>query len=205
MDRYSDSSPDAARERRTPVIYLASASPRRRELLEYAGIPFVCEPSECEESGAGTPREVVEQNALLKGEAVFRRHSGDVVLAADTVVYLPSEDRILGKPSDAGEAAEMLRALSGREHRVFTGVAVLGPLGRTVTSEAASVWFDDLTPEDIGRYIATGEPLDKAGAYALQGRGGVFIRRVEGSVSCVIGLPMTLVRALLRPYTEGLL
>ncbi len=168
--------------------------------MEYAGIPFVVEPSRCEETGRGTPQQVVETNALLKGREVFSRRPGDVVLSADTVVCLPEQGRILGKPADEREAAEMLRALSGREHRVYTGVAVLSPRGETVRSEYASVWFDDLTEEDIAAYVASGEPMDKAGASALQGRGGVFVRRVEGSVSCVIGLPMTLVRALLRPY-----
>ncbi len=183
-----------------PVLYLASASPRRRELLELAGIPFVCEPSRCEETARGTPQDVVEENARRKGEWVYARHPEAVVLSADTVVYLPGEDRILGKPADALDAADMLRALSGRENRVYTGVAVLGPKGCTVKCECASVWFDALSEADIAAYVATGEPMDKAGAYALQGRGGTYISRVEGSVSCVIGLPMTLVRAMLRPY-----
>ena len=182
-------------------LYLASASPRRRELLEYMGLPFETAVSEVVEDASGTPEEVALGNALKKGEAVSRIHPADVVLAADTVVCL-KDGRILGKPRSREEAFGMLRALSGTAHRVVTGVAVFSPSGVSTAAEVSRVVFDTLTDEEIMDYIATGEPMDKAGAYALQGRAGIFIERVEGSVTNIIGLPTTLVRRLLKPFFD---
>ena len=178
-------------------LYLASASPRRRELLEYMGIPFETAVSDAAEDASGTPEEAAVGNAVKKGEAISRLHPGDVVLAADTVVCL-DDGRILGKPRSREEAFGMLRALSGAAHRVVTGVAVFSPFGVKTGFEVSRVVFDALTDEEIRNYIATGEPMDKAGAYALQGRAGVYVERVEGSVTNIIGLPTTLVRRLLR-------
>lgn len=182
-------------------LYLASASPRRRELLEYMGIPFETAVSDAVEDASGTPEEVALGNAVKKGEAVSRLHPDDVVLAADTVVCL-DDGRILGKPRSREEAFGMLRALSGAAHRVVTGVAVFSPCGVKTAAEVSRVVFDTLTDEEIRDYIATGEPMDKAGAYALQGRAGVFVERVEGSVTNIIGLPTTLVRRLLRSVPD---
>ncbi|MBR6706793.1 MAG: septum formation protein Maf [Clostridia bacterium] len=178
-------------------LYLASASPRRRELLEYMGIPFETAVSDAEEDASGSPEEVAMGNAMKKGEAVSRLHPDDIVLAADTVVCL-DDGRILGKPRSREEAFGMLRALSGAAHRVVTGVAVFSPDGVKAAAEVSRVVFDTLTDEEIWDYIATGEPMDKAGAYALQGGAGVYVERVEGSVTNIIGLPTTLVRRLLR-------
>ena len=163
------------------------------------GIPFECAALPATEDAAGTPEEVAGGNALKKGEAAHRLHPGDVVLSADTVVCL-EDGEILGKPRDGADAFRMLRALSGRAHRVLTGVAVFAPDGVKCEVEETTVWFDEMTDGEIAAYIATGEPMDKAGAYALQGRAGVFIRRVEGSVTNVIGLPTSLVRRMLKGY-----
>ena len=180
-------------------LYLASASPRRRELLENMGFSFETAVSAAEEDASGTPEEVAGGNAYKKGEAVHRLHPGDVVLSADTVVCLP-DGGILGKPRSREDAVRMLRSLSGKAHRVLTGVAVFGPDGVRTAVEESKVFFDELTDAEIGEYVDSGEPMDKAGAYALQGRAGVFIDRVEGSVTNIIGLPATLVRRMLKGY-----
>ena len=171
------------------MFILASGSPRRRELLQQIGALFRVEVSEAEElSQAESPAELVRLNAAAKAEAVAREHPGEAVLGADTVVAL--EGKIYGKPRDAAEACSMLAALSGRRHEVLTGIAWVS--GGQTFSEAVStqVQFGELTAEEISRYVATGEPLDKAGAYALQGGAAVFIEGIEGSYSNVVGLPL---------------
>ena len=174
-----------------PVI-LASQSPRRRELLGLYGIPFVVDPSMADEDhveGAGAER--VKKLAQLKCAEVAERHPGRMVLAADTLVCV--DDEILGKPKDEADAARMLHLLSGRAHEVHTGVCLKLPDGRELCGvDTAKVYFMQLTDENIRRYIATGEPMDKAGAYGIQGRAGVFISHIEGSPSNVIGLPLGL-------------
>ncbi len=174
-----------------PVI-LASQSPRRRELLGLYGIPFVVDPSMADEDhveGAGAER--VKKLAQLKCAEVAERHPGEMVLAADTLVCV--DDEILGKPKDEADAARMLHLLSGRAHEVHTGVCLKLPDGRELCGvDTAKVYFMQLTEENIRRYIATGEPMDKAGAYGIQGRAGVFISHIEGSPSNVIGLPLGL-------------
>ena len=132
---------------------------------------------------------------MRKAAAVAASHPGRLVLGADTVVYL--ENRVLGKPRDEKEAEEMLLLLSGAWHTVYTGVCLIRDGYGDVRSDMSRVQFSPLSLETIRRYIATGEPMDKAGAYALQGRGGMFVRRIEGSYSNVIGLPMALVRDML--------
>ena len=171
------------------MFILASGSPRRRELLQQIGTLFRVEVSEAEElSQAESPAELVRLNAAAKAEAVAREHPGEAVLGADTVVALAG--KIYGKPRDAAEACSMLAALSGRRHEVLTGIAWVS--GGQTFSEAVStqVQFGELTAEEISRYVATGEPLDKAGAYALQGGAAVFIEGIEGSYSNVVGLPL---------------
>ncbi len=168
------------------------------ELMSFTPWKVIPEASDTCEVTHGDPETLVRENARRKALSVAERHPLDTVLGADTVVYLPEGDRILGKPADASEAREMLRALSGKRHRVYTGVCVISPGHEDVRCDWADVWFDDLTEEQIDAYIATGEPLDKAGAYAIQGRAGVFVRRVEGCPGCVIGLPVPLVCEMLR-------
>lgn len=171
-----------------PVV-LASASPRRRELLEQLGLKLTIASPDVDETPlpGEAPVPYVQRLAIAKAHAVAAADDA-LVIAADTTVDLGGE--ILGKPVDADEARAMLRRLSARTHRVHTGVALrLGD--RTVAETVTSlVTFTELSPELIEWYVGTGEPLDKAGAYAVQGAGGAFVRRVRGSVTNVIGLPL---------------
>ncbi|HET9038124.1 MAG TPA: Maf family protein [Myxococcaceae bacterium] len=178
----------------SPLV-LASASPRRRALLEQLGIPLRIDPAHLDENvREGEPAEqYVLRLARQKAEAVHVRHPSDTVLAADTSVVL--EGRILGKPRTAEEAVEMLRALSGRTHQVMTAVAVAGAGARCVI---ASVTFAAASEAALRWYVSTGEPMDKAGAYAVQGIGGFLVERIEGSYSAVVGLPLVETLALLR-------
>ena len=170
------------------MFILASASPRRRDLLAQIGASFRVEVSEAEEvREAKTAEELVRVNALAKARAVAA-HAALPVLGADTVVALAG--RIFGKPADEREAHEMLFALSGRAHDVLTGVAWCRGGQEFSTVEKTRVFFAALSKETISRYVATGEPLGKAGAYAVQGRAAVFVERIEGSFSNVVGLPL---------------
>jgi len=181
---------------------LASASPRRRELLQQGGIEFdavASEVPEVPESGEAAAA-FAGRAAEDKASAVARVHPGRWVLAADTVVVV--EGKILGKPRGPADARMMLGCLSGRAHQVFTGVALVGPDGtvrETLVVESA-VEFRNLSPEEINAYVQTGEPLDKAGAYAIQGGAAGFVRRVTGSYSNIVGLPLDEVGALLRRH-----
>ena len=180
-----------------PII-LASQSPRRRELLALYGIPFEVDPSMADEDNVeGTGAERVRRLAQAKCAEVAARHPGRMVLAADTLVCV--DDEILGKPKDDDDAARMLRLLSGRYNEVHTGVCMRLPDGRELCGvDTARVCFLELSEEDIRSYLATGEHRDKAGAYAIQGRAGVFITQIEGSPSNVIGLPLGLVTGFFR-------
>ena len=178
-------------------LILASASPRRRELMACTGVPFQVITTDAEEMKAGEPEALVMENARRKAQAVWRLHPDSIVLGADTIVY--QDGAVLGKPKDQEDARAMLRRLSGAWHTVYTGVCVITPEGQADTRcDASRVHFVSLTDADIDRYIASGEPMDKAGAYAVQGRAGMFVSRIEGSYSNVIGLPMHLVRDMLR-------
>ena len=174
------------------AIILASQSPRRRELMSLYGVPFEVDPSQADEDHVeGTGAERVKQLAQLKCAEVAARHPGRYVLAADTLVCV--EEEILGKPKDEADAHRMLRLLSARAHEVHTGVCLRLPDGRELCGvDTARVHFMELTDEMIRRYIATGEPMDKAGAYGIQGIAGIFISHIEGSPSNVIGLPLGL-------------
>lgn len=178
-----------------PLI-LASGSPRRKELLDAMGLSFSVDVSDADESFSGTPEEMVLELSRRKAQAVASRHENAIILAADTIVY---GQKVLGKPHSAEEARDMLGELSGCWHRVYTGVTMLDTRNGRVLSRAdvTRVHFVPLTQEDIDAYVATGETNDKAGAYAIQGRGGMFIDRIEGSYSNVVGLPMALVRSML--------
>lgn len=182
-----------------PII-LASQSPRRRELLELYGMPFVVEPSQAdEEQVQGTGAERVRELAKRKCAEVVARHPARMVLAADTLVCV--DDEILGKPKNEADAARMLHLLSGRAHEVHTGVCLHLEDGRELSGvDTTMVHLMPMSEESIRRYIATGEPMDKAGAYAIQGCAGVFISHIEGSPSNVIGLPLAL---LTRLFTEA--
>ena len=180
---------------------MASGSPRRRELLGRLGLEFVVVPSEIEErlDGAPTP-EVVAALALAKARAVAARVGDGVVIGADTVVVI--DGVALGKPLDDADARAMLRRLRGREHEVVTGVALIDAAsGREESAaEVTRVVMADVGDDVIDGYVATGEPLDKAGAYAIQGRGGALVAGFAGSYSNVVGLPLRLTAELLRRF-----
>ena len=172
-------------------IILASASPRRRELLSALGLSFEVRPAIGEEHpepglpGGETAKRLSRAKCL---EIAADADGDDVVIAADTVVCL--DDQILGKPADEEDAERMLKALSGRDHRVFTGVTVARG-GRVLSDyEETAVHFRPLTEREIAAYIATGEPMDKAGAYGIQGRASLFVRAIEGDYFNIVGLPL---------------
>ena len=165
--------------------------------MVYTGLPFEVITADAEEIKTGAPEALVMENARRKAMAVWEKHPGSTVLGADTIVY--QDGHILGKPRDDQDAKVMLSHLSGAWHTVYTGVCVVDEGGRaSVQWDESRVQFVPLEEKDIDRYIATGEPRDKAGAYAVQGIGGMYVRRIEGSYSNVIGLPMALVRDMLR-------
>jgi septum formation protein len=182
-------------------LVLASASPRRRELLAALGLEFRIEAADIDESPrAGEGAEAyVRRLALEKASAVAAAHAGSLVLGADTVVVVDGE--ILGKPRDAEDARRMLRRLAGRGHQVLTGVAVVGAgeggprLAEVVRTE---VLFTPMDEAEIGAYVASGEPLDKAGAYAIQGLGARYVESISGNYSNVVGLPLPHAVRLLR-------
>lgn len=227
------------------MLVLASASPRRHQLLRNAGIAFIVQPTHIPEvpHEGELPRSCAERLAREKAFAVARERPGDFVLGADTIVVV--DGQILGKPTDPADAARMLRLLSGRTHEVISGVCLVGPsfrcavqepqglkpgrlgnssgtpegvpfhesleetgvdnreLGTTfedVRSETTLVAMNPLSEDDINPYIATGEPMDKAGAYAIQGMASRWITRIEGDYSNVVGLPVALVFNMLREH-----
>ncbi|MGC9157551.1 MAG: Maf family protein [Terracidiphilus sp.] len=196
------------------MLVLASASPRRRELLAQAGFSFEVHPAHVpEEPRAGEdPVSYVTRLAREKAQAVFHRLTRDsepamahaealAVLGADTAVTV--DGLVLGKPADAADAARMLRLLSGRSHRVVTGVALVTSGSTQVAAASTAVRFLVLSDEEIAAYIATGEPMDKAGAYAIQGRAARWIPGIEGCYSNVVGLPISLVSSLLESHPRG--
>ena len=200
------------------ALILGSASPRRQELLRSAGIPFTVQPTDIPEipQAGEAPKAFAERLAREKAWEVHRAHPRDLVLGADTIVVVGGE--ILGKPRDEADAARMLRLLSGRTHEVTTGVCLLGPITKAkgedredrdsktetafedVRSETTLVTMSALTEDDIRSYIATAEPMDKAGAYAIQGIASRWIPRIEGDYSNVVGLPIALIWSMLRRH-----
>ena len=187
-----------AQSRMLPMLVLASASPRRQELLRNAGIIFDVQPAQIAEDPlpGETAKDCAERLAREKALAVARQRPHDLVLGADTVVVVDGE--ILGKPSDAADAARMLRRLSGREHQVITGVCLVVGGQPSVASETTLVTVSEITDQDIADYVASGEPTDKAGGYAIQGIASRWIPRIEGDYSNVVGLPVALVFRMLR-------
>lgn len=182
------------------ALVLASASPRRREILANAGIAFTVRPADVDESprDGESPEAHVRRLAEAKARAVWRE--GETVLGADTVVTI--DGHILGKPTDDNDAARMLGLLSGRRHRVLTGVCFYGgdQASRHAQAEVEETFVDFLTlsEQEIADYIATGEPADKAGAYAIQGGASKFVRRIEGCYFNVVGLPIARVYQFIR-------
>lgn len=183
------------------MLILASASPRRRELLEQIGLTFEVETADIDETPrlAEDPIAYVKRLAEHKAAAVFARHTERgrlIVLGADTAVVI--DDQILGKPADDAAAVRMLRLLSGKNHSVITGVALItAKVPPLVAAEITEVEFRSLPDAEIAAYVATGEPMGKAGAYAIQGRAAKFIPRIAGCYFNVVGLPLARVTAML--------
>ena len=179
-------------------LILASASPRRAELLRNAGIAFEVDPANIhEEPLAGEkPIDYAKRLARDKARVAAVRHPGDVVLAADTVVVV--DDHLLEKPADASAAFRMLRLLSGRTHQVITGVCLLATGFECTEAEATQVTFVPMSDEEIENYVASGEPMDKAGAYGIQGIASRWVERVEGDYFNVVGLPVARVYRMLK-------
>lgn len=180
-------------------IILASASPRRRELLQQIGLPFeVCVTDAKEETFSSNPAEVVEQLSLRKAQAAASRRGAEsaegepeLIIGADTIVAC--DGRILGKPGDKEEAVCMLKMLQGRKHQVYTGVTLLfrgEEENKIVFHEASTVEFYPMTEREIREYVDTGEPMDKAGAYGIQGICARYIRGIEGDYNNIVGLPV---------------
>ena len=178
-----------------PLI-LASGSPRRRELLDLMGLTYTVETPDVDESFSGRPSETVMEISRRKAAAVAARHSDSIIIAADTLVFA---DGALGKPHTPERAKEMLRSLAGNWHHVYTGITVINTRsGRILRNvDKTRVQLVSMTEQEIDAYVATGEPLDKAGAYGIQGMGGMFVDRIDGSYSNVVGLPMSMLRIML--------
>lgn len=177
-------------------LILASSSPRRRDLLLQAGIPFEVKVPETDETCTLPAVEAVVELSRRKALACAKEYQGRFVLGADTLVVLDGVK--LGKPRDTEDACRMLRLLSGRTHQVCTGVTVISPSGTLFSGvDSTDVTFEEIPDEEIRSYVLSGEPMDKAGAYALQGRAGMWVSRLDGSDTSVIGLPLYLVRRLL--------
>jgi len=190
----------------TQKIILASNSPRRKGLLTQIGLSFTVAPADVDESvlPGESPEAYAVRVALDKARIAAERAAEGIVIAADTIVVVGYI--ILGKPSGPADARRMLSMLSGRGHEVITGLAVVdAATGRfTVRTSATQVWFRELSDREIASYVATGEPLDKAGAYGIQERGALLVERIEGCYSNVVGLPLSLLGEMLREFGVSL-
>ena len=171
------------------TLILASASPRRKELLEKFGVPFIIRAADIDETmdTAKSPYDEVGRVSRLKAMATPRA-ADDILIAADTIVVC--EGKVLGKPHDAEEAAEMLRLLSGRDHQVMTGCTVLRGEKSVTFTEVTDIHFRELSEKEIAKYVASGEPMDKAGSYGIQGGAALFCERMVGDYYNVMGLPV---------------
>ena len=178
------------------MLILASNSPRRKELLSMLGYEFVVKASDCDEStDIAEPAELVKELSLRKAKAV-KIGAEDTIIGSDTVVAI--NGKILGKPKDENDAADMLRILSGKTHTVYTGVTVIQ--NGTIITDAIScdVTFKEMTETEISNYIKTNEPMDKAGAYAVQGKGSAFVEKLNGDYFAVVGFPCCFVNTVLN-------
>ena len=192
------------------MLILASSSPRRHELLAQAGLDFIVESADINEDlqPGETPAKYVQRLAVEKAQAVWERHTSDdtnaaplTVLGADTTVVLDGE--ILGKPADQADARAMLERLAGRNHQVMTGIAAITHQAIVSDVEVTQVYFDLIDEQELVHYLASGEPLDKAGAYGIQGYAARWIPRIEGCYFNVMGLPIARTIALLTKAQEG--
>ncbi|ACI19577.1 Maf family protein [Dictyoglomus thermophilum] len=189
-------------------IILASNSPRRIDLLKHMGVDFKVVSPNVEEEGNGekrSPVEVVKKNAIMKVQKVAEDYRNAIIIGADTVVVIDGE--IIGKPTNEKDARRILRKLRGRYHFVFSGVAVMEtPEDKVLVSVVRSkVKMRDYSEEEIERYIATGEPMDKAGAYGIQGKGALLVEKIEGDYYNIVGLPLVRLNSLLNRLGYSLL
>lgn len=186
-------------------LLLASASPRRREILRGLGLEFAVEPADLDESRLADERPAVYVERLARAKARTRKRSGHLTVAADTTVVL--DGSILGKPDDVEDARDMLSRLAGREHEVLTAIAVLdGTSGaERAAVESSRVRLASMSPAEIDWYAGTGEPLDKAGSYAIQGLGSLFVDAVDGNYPNVVGLPVPTLYRLVAELGHSLL
>lgn len=183
-------------------VILASGSPRRKELLEKLGIEFIVEPSGYEEDMgmSMSPKDLAKQLSSGKAKDIAQNYTDALVIGADTLIAFSG--KVLGKPHTEDKAIETLKELSGREHSVITGYTIIDTKTGKVVSDAieTKVYFRNLTEEEIKAYVATGEPLDKAGSYAIQGKGVLFVDKIEGDYNNVIGLPLTQIALALKDF-----
>lgn len=181
-------------------LILASSSPRRKELLTLLGFPFSVEAANIDEKidPTGDLPEEIEKLSFRKALAIFKKHPKDIVIGADTIVVCNRQ--VLGKPKTEENAQNMLRQLSGHVHEVITGVSILSPRQSESFSVLSRVFFQKMTEEEILSYVQSKEPLDKAGAYAIQGIGGRYIKGIEGDYYAIMGLPICELYARLKEY-----
>ncbi len=188
-------------------IILASASPRRKELLKQIGLEFEVDPSNCEEEMLSDiqPHELARSLSLQKASQVAGNHPNAIIIAADTFIVFG--DKLMGKAHTEAEASQMLTALNGNSHSVITGFTILDTAkNNTVSSSVETkVHFRKMSPGEIESYVASGEPLGKAGAYAIQGLGSVIVKEIEGDYSNVVGLPLTALAEALREFGVNIL
>jgi len=190
-----------------PSLILASSSPRRRDLLLQIGVDFTVSPADVNESmlPGELPEDYAVRVALDKARTAAKKAGQGIVVAADTIVVFG--DIILGKPANSQDAKRMLEMLSGNVHRVITGLAVMDAATGVASSRTSitNVWFRDLEADEVMRYVLSGEPLDKAGGYGIQGKGALLVARIDGCYYNVVGLPLGLLDETLRQFGINLL
>lgn len=183
-------------------LVLASNSPRRKDLLQGLGVRFSVDPADVDERPlpGEPPIDTALRLAREKASVASKRAGAGIVIAADTIVVI--DGAVLGKPADPADAERMLRLLSGREHLVITGLAVVDPATGKTRDRAARtrVWFRDLLPSEIAAYVASGEPMDKAGAYGIQEKGALLVRKIDGCYFNVVGLPLSMLAEMLAEF-----
>ena len=189
------------------MIILASASPRRKDLLKKIGLKFKVDPSEFSENLREdlSPEELVKCNSTGKAKLAASKHPGAIIIAADTLGVI--DDRIIGKPHSPEEAVNILQNLSGKTHRVITGLTVIDTVSKKILSRTVETYvlIKNLTPQEIQNYVRSGEPLDKAGAYAIQGLGAMIVEKITGDFYNVVGLPLSVLVDCLRELGVSLL
>jgi len=181
-------------------IVLASQSPRRKELLEKCNVPFLCDPADIDETMnlSNNLADEIQNLAYRKAEEVLKRHPDDLIIGSDTIVVF--HNQVLGKPKNTADAFYMLQQLQGNTHQVITGLCFLSKKRKYTAVSISKVVFSAMSDEEINEYISTGECMDKAGAYGIQGFGGKYITKIEGDYYTIMGLPLNMVYEELKKY-----